>query len=167
MNDCLRVEKGKTETIQAVFVDVTGALKTGLSVVVRIQRASDGQFLKNDNTWTASPSTEYTAAETDATNRPGEYAFDFALPDVLDTYSVRFDGGSGVANRYQFGELKAVADAEGDIHIARAVLANRQEQDISTGVVTVMDDDDVTPLLMLTPGVDDEENPAKNILVAS
>ncbi|MCG8405128.1 MAG: hypothetical protein MI923_08035 [Phycisphaerales bacterium] len=167
MNDCLRVQKNTTETINATFLDTAGVLKTGLTVAVRIQRAGDGKYLKNDGSWTASPSTEYTAAELDATNRPGEYAFDFAIPDTLDIYSIRFDGGTGAANRYQFGKLKAVNDAEGDIHIAKAVLANRQEQSISTGIVTVMDDDDVTPLLTITPDVDDEENPTKNILSMS
>ena len=167
MFDCIRVQKGTTETVRATFVDSSGSLKTGLTVTVRIQRASDDKYLKNDGTWTASPSTEYTATEIDSTNRPGEYAFDFNLPDALDAYSIRFDAGSAAANRYQFGEMKAVSDAEGDLHTAKAVLANRQEQVISTGVVIVMDDDGVTPLLSLTPSVDDEQNPTKNILSTS
>ena len=167
MYDCLRVHKGTTEAINAAFLDTTGAMKTGLTVTVRIQRASDARYLKNDGTWTATPATEYTATELDATNRPGEYAFSFAVPDALDTYDIRFDGGAGAANRYQFGKLKAVDDADGDIHIAKAVLANRQEQIISTGVVTVMQEDGVTPLLTFTPGVDNEENPTRNVLTVS
>lgn len=162
-----KVKKGTTERIEAIYVDAAGSLLTGLTATVRIQRSSDGKFLKNDGTWTATPSSEYVAGESDPTNRPGEYAFDFQLPDALDTYSVRFDGGSAAANRYQFGTIEAVADGEDDFHKAKAVLANRQEQDISTGVVTVMDDDGVTPLLTLTPSVDDPDNPTKNILSVS
>jgi hypothetical protein len=167
MLDCIRVEKGTVERVLAVFVDSAGALLTGLTVAVRVQRSSDGKYLESDDKWSAVPATEHTAAQVDATNRPGEYIFSFSLPDVPETYEVRFDGGSSAANRYQFGAIKAVADAEGDLHAAKAVLANRQEQDIATGVVTVMDDDDVTPLLTLTPTVDDEENPTKNILAAT
>ncbi len=167
MLDCLRVEKGTTERIVATFVDSAGALLGGLTVTVRVQRASDGHFLNGDGTWTAAPATEHVAAKIDATNRPGEYAFLFSMPDTTDEYDIRFDGGTTAANRYQFGSIKAVADAEGDLHVAKAVLANKQKQDIATGVVTVMDDDGVTPLLTLTPTVDDEDNPTKNILAVS
>ena len=162
-----KVKKGTTERIEAVFVDSAGSLVTGLTTTVRIQRAGDGKFLKNDGTWTATPSSEYAAVESDATNRPGEYAFDFQMPDALDTYSVRFDGGIAAANRYQFGTITAVPDGDGDLHEMKAVLANRQEQEIATGVVTVMDDDGATPLLTLTPSVDDVDNPTKNILSVS
>lgn len=159
-----RSKKGTTERIVATFVDAAGALKTGLSVGVRVRRSSDGYFLNDDDSWTASPGTEYSATEVDATNAPGVYSFAFSLPDALDEYDLRFDGSSAAANRYQFGTLRAVAEGDGDLHVVKAVIANTQQQAIATGVVTVMDDDGVTPLLTLTPSVDDEMNPTKNVL---
>jgi len=162
-----RARKNTTERIVVTFVDAAGAPKSGLTVAVRIRRKSDGQYLNDGDTWTATPGAEHSAAAVDATNAPGVYAFDFAVPDALDEFDIRFDGGSTAANRFQFGVLRAVAEGDGDLHLIKAVVAHSQEQTIATGVVTVMDDDGSTPLLMLTPGVDDELNPTKNVLTAA
>jgi len=164
MFDAMLVKKGSTRRLVAVLVDAAGALKTGLTVGVRVVRSSDGQYLKNDGTWAASPVDEPSAAEWDAANLPGVYYWDFALPDALTAYLVRFDGGGGAANRYQFAWIEAVKTGDADLHAAKAVLANRQKQTISTGVVTVYDDDGATALLTLTPSVDDADNPTENIL---
>ena len=164
MLDGMRVKKNSTRRLTAVFVDSAGNAKTGLAVTVRVIRVSDDKFLKNDATWTASPSTEYTATEWDGTDMPGVYYFDFALPDAIDQYFVRFDGSAGVANRYQYAWLEAVKLDEADLHKAKAALVNKQKQMIADGVVTIMDDDGTTSLMTLTPNVDDVDNPTENIL---
>ena len=164
MLEGMRVKRNSTRRLTAVFVDSVGNAKTGLAVTVRIIRASDDEFLKNDATWTASPSTEYTATEWDGTDLPGVYHFDFALPDAIDQYFVRFDGGTAAANRYQYTWLEAVALDEADLHKAKAALVNKQKQTIADGVVTVYDDDDTTELVTLTPSVDDVDNPTENVL---
>jgi hypothetical protein len=164
MLESIRVKKNSTRRLVAVFVDAAGASKTGLTITVRVLRVSDDQYLKNDGTWTAAPSTEYPATAWDGTNMPGVYYFDFALPDAIDQYFVRFDGSTGAANRYQYAWLEAVKLDEADLHQAKAVLVNKQKQTISTGVVTVMDDDGTTALMTMTPSVDDVDNPTENIL---
>ncbi len=167
MLDTKRVKKGATPRLVALFVDTAGALKTGLTVTVRVIRTSDDEFLKNDATWTAAPSTEYTATEWDNTNEPGVYYFDFALPDSIDQYLIRFDGSGSAATRYQFAWLEAVKLDEADIHEAKAALVNKQKQSISDGVVTIYDDDGTTPLVTMAPSVDDVDNPTENILTPS
>jgi hypothetical protein len=107
------------------------------------------------------------ATEWSSANSPGIYYFDFQLLDAVDFYVITFDMSSGASTRFQYVSLEAVAADEADLRKAVAILGNRQEQDIATGVVTVMDDDEVTPLLSLTPGVDDVDSPTKNILTVS
>ncbi len=111
MIDCARVTVSTTEVIEAAFLDSAGNLKTGLTVSVSIRRASDGKILQDDLQWVTSPSALPTATAVDGTNRPGEYAYAFALPATVDEYAIRCDGGSGAANRYAFASLKAMADA--------------------------------------------------------
>lgn len=110
MFDAIRAKKGTTQRLTAMFVDTAGALKTGLTVSVRVIRVSDDKFLKNDATWTAAPSTEYTATEWDSANMPGVYYYDFAIPDTKapDEYMIRFDGSADAATRYQFAWLEAI-----------------------------------------------------------
>ena len=167
MLESIRVKKNSTRRFVGIFVDAAGNAKTGLSPTVRVLRASDDKYLKNDDTWTAAPSTEYAAAEWNAENVPGVYYFDFSLPDAVDEYALRFDGGAGAANRYQYAWIEAVPIDEADLHKAKAVLANKQKQAIATGVVTIMDDDGATSLITLTPSVDDVDNPTENILTPS
>ncbi|MBN2560667.1 MAG: hypothetical protein JXQ75_07030 [Phycisphaerae bacterium] len=167
MFDCIRVKKGTTERLTATFVDATGDLKDGLTVTVRVIRSTDDKYLKNDGTWTAAPSTEYSAAELDGTNMPGVYYFDLSLPDAIDQYLVRFDGSADAANRYQFARIEAVRLDEEDLQKAKAALVNKQKQTIADGVVTIYDDDGTTSLVTMTPGVDDVDNPTENILTPS
>ena len=61
------------------------------------------------------------------------------LPDAVESYVIAFDGGSGMSQQHQYVFLNAVAVDEADLRMAVAILANRQEQDIATGVVTVME----------------------------
>ncbi len=159
--------KGTTRRIVAILVDTTGAPAAGLSALLRIQRQSDGQYLQSDDTWDASPSDDPELAQTNSANMPGVYHFDFTLPDAVDHYTVRVDGTASAHPRYLFGRLSATVDRDGDLKLSRAMLANRQQQAIATGVVTVMDDDGTTPLITLTPTVDDTANPTLNILTPS
>lgn len=147
-----KAKKNTTYRLQAAYKSATSPGVTGLTVTMRILRRSDSKYLKNDATWTASPSTEYTATEASATNRPGVYYFDFALPNTLDTYDVRFDAGSTLGNdRYLYGTLEAVGMSDADVNKLRAFMVNKRSQDVATGIVTVYDDDAVTTLLTLTP----------------
>jgi hypothetical protein len=167
MLDCIRVKKGSSQRLIAVFVDVAGAGKTGLIVSVRVLRASDGKYLADDASWNVSPTSEPTAAEVSATHNPGVYEYEFAMPDALDQYLIRMDGTAAAANRYVYGRIEAVATGDADLHKVRAALVNRQTQSIADGVVTIMDDDGVTPLVTLTPSVDDPDNASENILTPS
>jgi hypothetical protein len=167
MFDCMLVKKGAARRLVAVFVDGGGGLKAGLTVGVRVVRKSDGEYLEGDGSWASSPSAEHAAAEWDAVNLPGVYCFDWALPEALDEYLVRFDGGSGAANRYQFAYVQAVAVDAADMHKVKAALVNKQVQTIGTGEVAIMDDDGVATLVTLTPAVDDVSSPTRNILSPS
>lgn len=164
-----RTKKNTTKRIVVTYFTNFGMPKIGANVSVRVVRASDGQYLQSNGSWATTPQADPTAVEWSSANSPGIYYFDFQLPDAVDFYVIAFDGGSGsgVPQRYQYLSLEAVAVDEDDLRKAVAILANRQEQDIATGVVTVMDDDGVTPLFTLTPSVDDVNNPTKNILTVS
>ncbi len=167
MIEISRAKKNTTRRIVVAYFSTFGVPKTGANVSVRVVRAGDGQYLQSDGSWAATPEADPAAVEWSSANSPGIYYFDFQLPDAVDSYVIAFDGGSGVSQQHQYVFLNAVAVDEADLRMAVAILANRQEQDIATGVVTVMDDDGVTPLLLLTPGVDDVNNPTKNVLTVS
>ncbi|MFH1419450.1 MAG: hypothetical protein ABII12_14335 [Planctomycetota bacterium] len=167
MFDCLRVKKGTTCRLLAAYVNAAGGFENGLTVTVRVMRAGDNKFLKSDETWTSAPSGEHTATEWDGSNMPGVYYFDLLLPDTIDQYLIRFDGGAAAANRYQFAWIETVRLDEADLHKAKAALVNKQVQTIDTGVVTIKDDDGTTDLVTLTPGVDDVESPTQNVLTPS
>ena len=167
MLECMRVKKNTTKRLVAIFVDSSGSLKTGLTVTVRVLRTSDDKFLKNDGTWTMTPSTEYTATEWDGTDMPGVYYFDFSLPDAIDQHLVRFDGSDEAANRHPFAWVEAVKLDELDMHKAKAALVNKQKQTISDGVVTIYDDDGTSSLITMTPSVDDVDDPTENVLTPS
>ncbi len=162
-----RAKKNTTKRIAVAYFSTFGAPKTGANVSVRVVRASDSQYLQSDGSWAVTPQSAPTAVEWSSVNSPGIYYFDFQLPDAVDSYVIAFDGDSGVSQRHQYMSLKGVAVDEADLRRAVAILANRQEQDIATGVVTVMDDDGVTPLLTLTPSVDEVNSPTKNVLTVS
>lgn len=167
MIDVRKAKKNTTTRIVAAYFTTLGAPKTGGSVSVRVVRAGDGKYLQSDGSWAASPLDDPAATEWSSTNSPGIYYFDFQLPDAFDFYVITFDMSSGTSTRFQYTSLEAVAADEADLRKAAAILGNRQEQDIATGIVTVMDDDGETPLLSLTPSVDDVDSPTKNILTVS
>jgi len=162
-----RSKKNTTQRIVVAYVTSFGLPKTGGAVSVRVVRASDGQYLQSNGGWSAAPQADPAAVEWSSANSPGIYYFDFQLPDAIDAYVITFDIGTGVPEPRQYVWVEAVAVDEADLRKAVAILANRQEQDIATGVVTVMDDDGATPLLNLAPSVDDVNNPTKNILTVS
>lgn len=161
-----RAKVSSTIRLVCVLRDASDSLLTGKTVTLRVQRQSDGYFLKNDGTWAAAPGTEYTFSETDATNMPGTYHYAWTLPATLDSYIIRADcGTSGTpVPRYLFGRLLAVKLDESDMHKAKAMLVNRKEQAIATGVVTIYDDDGVTALFNLTPDQDTPANPTSRII---
>jgi len=148
-----RVLTGSTTRIVATFVDESGEGVTGLSPTIRVYDRVADAYLKDDGTWVGSVPVgeEYVMTETDAGGLPGVYHFDFALGSTLTGYDVRADGTEAAANRYQEGEVTAVASDEGELHVAFAMLANKRVHTISTGVDVVMDNDGVTPLRTMTP----------------
>lgn len=152
--DAITVKISEANRLYAIFHDGAGAPKTGLTVSVRIRRESDGYYLKNDGTWTSSPSTEYTATESSATNLPGVYYFAFTPPATVDKFFIQWDGSASAADRYQYGYLRSVKMNATDLHLMKAVVANKQRQATATGVVQVYDDDASTVLKTLTPTFD-------------
>lgn len=113
----VRILDGDTERIQsAPLKDGSLAAVTGsATVVVAVQRVSDGQWLDwNDDTFKASGWTtrQQTMTEVSATLAPGEYRHDFDTSAITnaaadDTYMVHLDDTSGTAvNVPQVGEIK-------------------------------------------------------------
>ncbi len=148
-----RVLKGATTRLTANFLDANGSALAGLSPEIRIFDRTTGRYLKDDGTWVLSvPAwSEYRMSETSAGDFPGLYYFDFAVPDSVSGFDIRADGGSSAGNRYQFGELLSVDSDESELHLAFAMLANRRQHTISTGVDVVMDNDGATVLRTMTP----------------
>ena len=91
----LKYQIGATITLDVQFRTSADVGVTGLTPVLRVQRTSDSKWLKNDGTWTASPSTEYTLSEHDLTNYPGRYTRSWTPPSQADTYRVRYYSGTG------------------------------------------------------------------------
>lgn len=148
-----RVLKGSTTRIAATFVNQAGEGLTGLTPTIRVYDRDADQYLKNDGTWvTGAPvGSEYTMAETDSTDLPGVYHFDFTLRAAETSYDIRADGGSTAANRYQDGEVVGVGSDESELHIAFAMLSNKRVHTVSTGVDVIMDNDGSTTLRTMTP----------------
>lgn len=151
MIDSVRVLKDGSHRITGVLVDSAGDGVIGLSPSIRIHDRVADEYLKNDASWSASPGTDYTMTETDATNLPGLYHYDFTLRGTATAYDVRTDGGSTPANRYAWGEIIAVDSDETELHLVKAMVANKREHTVSTGVDKVFDDDDTTLLRTMTP----------------
>jgi hypothetical protein len=148
-----RVRKGTTTRVTASFVDESGVALTGLTPTLRVYDRATGDFLKDDGTWVSpAPSgEEYAMSETDASDLPGLYHFDFDVPDSVTGFDLRADGGASAGNRFQCGEILAVESDESELHLAFAMLANRRRHTVSTGVDEVMDNDGTTVLRTMTP----------------
>lgn len=156
MIDSRRIEKSTAHRVTAVFVDANGDGVAGLSPSIRIHDEDQSQFLRNDATWGA-VATDYTMTEVDASNLPGLYEYDFTPRGTNVAYDVRCDGGATVANRYQWGELIGVDSDETELHLVKAMLANKRTHTVSTGVDVIFDDDDATPLKTMTPSEVDSD----------
>lgn len=148
-----RVLKASTTRVAVTFVNASGEGMTSLTPAIRVYDRDADQYLKNDGTWvTGAPvGFEYTMTETDATDLPGVYHFDFNLRATETSYDIRADGGSTAANRYQDGEVIGVGSDESELHVAFAMLANERVHTISTGVDVILDNDGVTTLRTMTP----------------
>lgn len=94
-----------------------GSLVTGLTPLFRVIRESDGYLLDSaDGLFRAVPASEYAMAELDATNAPGRYYKEWALPATADeSYAVIVDAGATVANRHADCRIEAIAVAEADL----------------------------------------------------
>lgn len=149
------VDKNATRRIYVHLRTSGTANLTSGSPTLTIVRQSDGYF------WTGSAFQSGAAtvnmSELDATNAPGIYYYDFAIPNEYDEYLMYVDGtASATYIRYYSEHWKASIAPE-----TRA--GHYQEQTIATGVVKVFDgDDDTTELHTLTPGKDSASNPTKS-----
>lgn len=157
---------GDTVPLEAIYVDDSGALKTGLTPTVRVLRSSDSKFLKNDGTWTVSPSTEYTMSAMDATNLAGRYLYSFVIPstDAAGTiYYIRLDGTSSAANRYQHMTIQTASGTLDDMGKILAAACGKQVQELNganKGRITFYDRDGSTVLFRLVVTEDLESSPA-------
>lgn len=122
MLNATHAKKDTTERIFVVFADAAGTLVTGLIPIVHIQRTFDSKFEQQDKTWATTPASPPLAAEWNATYNPGVYYYELTLPKTLpgvgnhqNSYLIRFDGGTTVANRYQYGVIVGVEADEGDL----------------------------------------------------
>ncbi len=84
--------------------------------------------------------------------------------------------GSRILTRYKsantaegIGDTAMIqaGDQATELHLVKAMLANKQIQTIATGIVEVKDDDGTTTLKTLTPSVDSTTSPTQNILTPS
>lgn len=112
--DCARIQTDATERIEALMLDGSLSPLTGLSdVLLSIRRVSDDFWYDfSDDTFKSTGWTtrQQVMAETDATNDPGAYDYDFDTSAITnaaadDTYQLRVDCASA-ANVPQTGELK-------------------------------------------------------------
>lgn len=84
---------GDTYYVGALFLDDTGAGVTGLSPIVHIRRASDGQF------WTgsgfSSTPTNLAMSEVSSANAPGEYTYTFTPTAGGQYFGTAFEAAGG------------------------------------------------------------------------
>ncbi len=136
--------------VLAVMLDTAdyATPRTGLTVTATILKAGSSAFAAIAGS----------VAEVGAT---GVYRVGLAAAD-LDTAGPAMLSLSAAGAVTQYLRLEVVAldlfappDAEslglGELHLVKAVLANKRTHRIETGVNTVYDDDGETPLLTLTP----------------
>lgn len=102
----MREQQNSTERIRILALDSVSAGVTGATVLLSIRRDADGQYW-NGSSFGASFNT-VAMTETDATNRAGEYHYDFDTTGLADAaYSFRATTASStVVNDPWIGELK-------------------------------------------------------------
>jgi len=147
---------GATETLTVTFTDTAGALKTGLSPTLTIRcigGTNDTKYLQADASWGASKA-DLSMTEVDATNSPGDYEYDFALPsDEYDgvSYYIVADGTASASPRYATAEVEATSDDIDDLQYVIAVAKNKMTLDVDPesatyGRVTIYESDGTTVL---------------------
>lgn len=167
-----RLEVGGTERIyNEPFVDTGGSLATGLATATGRLTRLDGQYW-NGAGYQVAPF-DFPMAERDVVGDPGVYEFDLsAVAGQIseEQHLVLIDAGDAtVVNRRQRGEVsvggwltnllaipssvwaEVVADPGGAgsaaalLQVSRKLLANRVVVNAAGTLVTVYEDDDVTP----------------------
>lgn len=117
MSCAVRIQTGATEPIEVLALDAALDPVTGKTdLLLSIRRKSDDFFYDfDDDTFKTSGWTDRQVAltEVDATNAPGEYAYDWDTSAITnetadDTYEIRVDQdpGTDVKNLPQVGEIK-------------------------------------------------------------
>lgn len=140
----VRIQTGDEERIEALILD--GALDplTGKSdILLSIRRVSDGFWLDfNDDTFKSTGWTtrQLAMTETDATNDPGAYHYDFDTSAITnaaadDTYQVRVDQspGTDAANVPLTGEIKVghfVDDIDQAISVTESNIRGADSDDL-------------------------------------
>lgn len=100
----MRVQTGETDRITLLAVDSTGTGVSGATINLSLRRASDSMYF----TGTAFTTTYTTVAmsETDSSNLPGVYHYDFLAPEPEAKYAVTATTASAsIVNGPWFDEI--------------------------------------------------------------
>lgn len=109
----LRLANNEAVTIRNQrFVDGDGNGLTGLTPTIRLRRESD-TYHWNGTTFVSGVQT-LTMTETDSTNYPGDYHYNFSGSSFCEIL-ITSDGGATAANRLQEGSIICGATAAGTI----------------------------------------------------
>lgn len=160
-NELAIAAPGAGLTIYAHLFNHAGSIWNGTS----FETYASGNYANYDIATSQLGSSRYHTANMPATIPAGEYRCFFKLQsggspaegDALITSAashVAWDGNALVGTSY-------------DAHLAKAALANKQNQTISSGVVAIRNNADDGTLVTLTPSVDDNDNPTINTLTPS
>jgi len=157
-----RIKHGSVNVELTVYaVDaISGLPRTALAAgdVTAYYRRAGSAAAEITTVALASPGATHTDGgfvEIDAANMPGLYRFDppdaawLAGADHIDLILQ----ADGALFRPVTIELVGATcgDMASDVHLAKAALVNRRRHTVSTGADEILDDDDVTVLVTLTP----------------
>jgi hypothetical protein len=137
MSNNVRIQSGDTERIEALILDGSLAPLTGKTdILISIRRVSDGFWYDfNDSTFKSSSWTtrQQVMSETDATNDPGVYHYNFISPSADAVYEIRVDQspGTDAGNIPQCGEIK-VGGFIDDLDATISSRSNHTASDVDT-----------------------------------
>lgn len=162
-----RIQNGKTERIEAFFLNSSGAGATGGTPTLKIRRRTDNYFF-NGTTFQAAVTT-VNMTEVSAANDAGKYFYSFNTAGLADDdYFITASLASGV-NSPQFGELKVGGYVNFiDLAISTVRLSiplfNTAGKNSAESVWTKKEKDEVLKkvrlILDLTTKIEATENPA-------
>jgi hypothetical protein len=141
----------EADRVSLTALDSSNSPVTGATVTLAIRNIDTGDYF-NGTAFVGSYQT-VAMVETDATNLPGVYHYDFNPPidDIRVQYYAQTSTLAVVNAPWRSEQLFGKwAD---QIIKARKVLSNRLLENIGSGTATLFDDDGVTPLFVINPFV--------------